>query len=268
MALCLQRGQCAVNQRRRTVFLLVEQLGGQLSGVDQGLRVGQPTVLAVDFFPFVRRRCELVDLGNLPDQALAVLAQAGLAVGGCLQGLALLAPLGPAGVCGGGVDAGVGIKQVAHRAGARQALPGVLAVDVHQTVSQGFQLGHCGSAAVDPGAAAAFCIDRAPHQQALFQRKSLVIEPLRDRWQQIELGGNLATRRAFAHHAGLGARTQGQLQSVDQDRFARAGFPCQHGEAGGQIKVERLHNDKVAQGNAAEAHGVGGERDRIAKFVF
>ena len=38
------------------------------------------------------------------------------------------------------VDAGVGVEQLAHRAGAHQALPGVLAVDVEQVVGQFAQL--------------------------------------------------------------------------------------------------------------------------------
>jgi hypothetical protein len=48
----------------------------------------------------------------------------------------------------------------------------------------------------------------------------------------VELGGDLAARRAFAHHAGVGARAQHQLQRVDQDGLAGAGFAGEHGEAG------------------------------------
>jgi hypothetical protein len=48
----------------------------------------------------------------------------------------------------------------------------------------------------------------------------------------VELGADLGARRAFAHHAGVAAVAQRQLQRVDQDGLARAGLAGQHGEAG------------------------------------
>ena len=44
----------------------------------------------------------------------------------------------------------------------------------------------------------------------------------------VELGADLGARRAFAHHAGIGARAQRELQRIDQDRLAGAGLAGQH----------------------------------------
>jgi hypothetical protein len=55
--------------------------------------------------------------------------------------------------------------------------------------------------------------------------------------RQVELGAQSA-RGAFAHHAGIGARAQHQLQRVDQDGLAGAGLAGQHGEAGMQVQLQ------------------------------
>jgi hypothetical protein len=65
----------------------------------------------------------------------------------------------------GGVGAGLLVEQRAHGGRPRQALPGVLAVDVDQLLGGLAQLRHGGRAAVDPGAALALRIDAAAQQQ-------------------------------------------------------------------------------------------------------
>jgi hypothetical protein len=63
---------------------------------------------------------------------------------------------------------------------------------------------------------------------------------------------NLECRREFsALCAGpqlpqLEAIAQQQAQGVEQDRFAGAGFPGQHGETAVELEVERLDDDEVA----------------------
>ena len=72
----------------------------------------------------------------------------------------------------------------------------------------------------------------------------------RQRRRQVEFGADVGARRAFAHHAGVGARAQRQLQRVDQDRLAGAGLAGQHAEAVGKLEFELAHDDEVAQGDA------------------
>jgi hypothetical protein len=90
------------------------------------------------------------------------------------------------------------------------------------------QLRGRGGAAVDPGAALALRVDRAPQQQpagvlgsASKPASARARPPARRR---VELGRDLGARRAFAHHAGVAATAERELQRVDQDRLARAGL--------------------------------------------
>ncbi len=61
-----------------------------------------------------------------------------------------------------------------------------------------------------------------------------------------ELGGDVGPCAAFAHDIGLAAFTESQLQGVDQDRLAGAGFAGQHREAGRELKLERVDDHEVA----------------------
>ena len=73
------------------------------------------------------------------------------------------------------------------------------------------------------------------------------------RGRQVELGADVGAGRAFAHHAGVGAGAQRQLQRVDEDGLARAGFAGEHAEAAGQVELELAHDHEVAQGDALQA---------------
>ena len=60
---------------------------------------------------------------------------------------------------------------------------------------------------------------------------------------------------ALAHQPGVGPRAQGQLQGIDQDGLASAGFARQGRETAAKLQLQRLHDDKVAQHHALERHG-------------
>jgi len=72
-----------------------------------------------------------------------------------------LTPSLPSSYEGIGADARIGVKQAAHGIWAREALPGVLAMNVEQHFAQGAQLGGSGWAAIDPCAAFALRVDAA-----------------------------------------------------------------------------------------------------------
>ena len=113
-------------------------------------------------------------------------------------------------------------------------------------------------AAVDPGAALALRVDRPAQQQpagvAGVGVEAGVVEPGGERRRRVELGADLGARRAFAHHAGVAAAAERELQRVDQDRLAGAGLAGQHREAGAELDLERVDDDEVAEREAVQ-HG-------------
>ena len=79
-------------------------------------------------------------------------------------------------------------------------------------------------------------------------------QPGGERGRRIELGGDLGPARAFAHHAGVAAAAEGELQGVDQDRLAGAGFAAEDGEAGAELDLEGVDDHEVADREAMQ-HG-------------
>lgn len=75
---------------------------------------------------------------------------------------------------------------------------------------------------------------------------------------RVERGGDVGARRALAHHCGVGAFTEGQCQRVDQDGFAGASLAREHGKAVGQVEVQGVDDDEIADGQAAQ-HGASGD---------
>ncbi len=158
----------------------------------------------------------------------------------------------------GGQRRGVGLRlrveQRPHGGRPREALPGVLAVDVHQPFGGLAQLRHGGRAAVDPGAALALRVDGAAQQQGFVRVEAGLVEPGLQCRRGVEFSADLGAHRAFAHQGGVGAVAQRQLQAVDEDGLARAGFAGEHGEAGAELHAQFGHDGHVAQRQAAQ-HG-------------
>jgi hypothetical protein len=96
---------------------------------------GQARVLLAQLVPFALARRQLVELADLPLQALAFLGQAVLRAACRVQHRLRLLPGVPCRQQRRAVDAGVGVQQGAHGGRAGQALPGVLAVDVQQLLA-------------------------------------------------------------------------------------------------------------------------------------
>ncbi len=221
--------------------------------IEQRLRMGQALVLGIQLVPFVVARGELVDLADLPGQAFALALQRLAACAGIGQRRFGRLPGLPQRGQPGGVGAGLLVEQRAHRGRPRQALPGMLAVDVDQLLAGLAQLAHGGRAAVDPGAALALGIDAAAQQQRVACAvEAGLVQPAGQRRRRVELGRDLGARAAFAHQRGVAAAAQGQLQRVDQDRLACAGLAGQHREAGLQLHLELADDDHVAKRQAAQ----------------
>ena len=216
----------------------------------------QARVLGIKLVPLVGLRGQLVEFGDLPLQPFAFALQAVLGGLRMLQGLSCLAPAAPAGLDLAAVYACIGVQQRACCVGSREALPGMLAVDVDQLLAQGAQLRGRGRRAVDPGAAAALGVHRAPQQQAVvLAGQACRLQPGAQPRAAVELHADIGLGAAFAHHVGVGAGAQGQLQCIDQDGFAGAGLAGQHGEARMPVQIQGLHDHEVAQHDALERHG-------------
>lgn len=190
------------------------------------------------FVPFVGAGRELGDFGDLPLQPFPLALQRILCRARMLERGKRLAPALPGGVERIRAYAGIGVEQAAHGFGARKALPGVLAMDVEQAVAKLAQLRGGGRAAVDPATAASLQVDGAAQQQGVAGFEAAFVEPCVQVRIGVELGAHIEPFGAFAHSAGVGAVAQRQLQRVDQDGFARAGFTGQHRETSGQVEFE------------------------------
>ena len=160
-----------------------------------------------------------------------------------------------------------GVEQFALAARAQHRLRRVLAVDVDQHFADFPQLGDGGGVAVDqrPRTAVGFD-DPAQHDGAWIARQLADLEPGLERVVGHEFSDQIGARRAFANHAGIAARAQRELQRIDQDGFAGAGFTGEDGEAGSEFDFQRIDDDEVTQAQG-EQHGCNaiqaGGRDRI-----
>ncbi len=130
----------------------------------------------------------------------------------------------------------------------------MLAVDVEQAVADLAQLRGRGGAAIDPAAAAALEIDRAAQEQRIAGFEAAGVQPRGEIRIGVEFDAHVQAFSALAHRTRVGAVAQRELQGVDEDRLARAGLAGQHGEAGGEVDVERAHDHEIAQGDASQCH--------------
>jgi hypothetical protein len=220
---------------------------GTARGVDQRLAVRQALVLGVQFVPFIGTGRELVQLADLPSEPLALALQLALLGARAGQRFAGCLPARPQAGQRGRLGAGLRVQQRSYRGRPGEALPGMLTMDVDQVVGRLVQLRNRGGAAVDPGAAAALGIDRAAQKQRAVGLEARLVEPAGQRCGRVELGADLGSRGAFAHDAGVAAAAERQLQRIDEDGLACAGFAGEHREACIEIELERGHDDEVAQ---------------------
>ncbi len=65
---------------------------------------------------------------------------------------------------------------------------------------------------------------------------------------ELEDGGDLSLRLAFADERAVAARAKRQREGVEQNRFAGAGLAGENGEAAAERKIELIDQDDVADG--------------------
>lgn len=231
-----------------------EALRRQGRRIDERLGMGEPAVARVEFRPLVFARRESLDFAQLPVETLSFAGERLLCgLGACQRALGAL-PLLPAVSDLGGVGSGVGVEQRTDGAGAGQALPGVLTMNVDQGFAEGAQLAGGGGCAIDPGATASLPIDGAAKEDGVVGIEAVVAQPGRQSGGRVEFGAEFGAICTFADDRRVGAVAEQQLQRVDQDGFARARFSRQGREACLELEGDLLDDDEVAQMNASESH--------------
>ena len=73
--------------------------------------------------------------------------------------------------------------------------------------------------------------------------------------RQFERRRHLALLRALPHQRGIAARAERQRKGVEQDRLAGAGLAGEHGRPDGEIDVEPIDQDDVADREPGEHAG-------------
>jgi hypothetical protein len=200
--------------------------------------------------PFVLARREPLQLGYAVLQ-LGALRLARLVALFRLQGDFLQAPPvaeSVRGVARERLAAGMGIEQLALRGGAQQRLVRMLPVDVHEQLARLPELRQRGGVPVDeaagaPGAVEAAAQDQQPRvagQVALFQPRQKLGAGV-----HLELGGELGALAALPDQARVAAPAHQQLDGVDQQGLAGAGFAGEDGEAAGELERGALDDDQV-----------------------
>ena len=250
-----QRGQRLRQCRAGAAVVVFQAVGRVACCVLQRLGVAEAGMFLVQCIPLARLGGKLVEFTDLPLQALALRTGGFLRcarLGQCLVGRT---PGGPGLRDTLGVRSGVGVEQIAHCAGPRELLPGMLAMDVEQGRGQLAQLRRSGRAAVDPPAALATGIHRAAQQQFAVGFKPPVLQPGRERSRQIEAGTQFGTRGALADHAGVCTGAQHQLQCVDEYGFSGPGFARERGKPGLEFELQGIDDDEIAQAEMAQRHG-------------
>ena len=214
----------AGEQGGRVVVGFLQGIHSGLHRVAQGLGIGQAAVLGIELVPFIRAWRQFIQFADLPGQAFTLALQAVLGGARLRQCVLGQAPLLPALGQWLGGHLRIGVQQAANGVGAGQALPGMLAMDVHQLVGNLLELAGGCRAAIDPGPALALRINRAAQQQAVRRFEAGLLQPWRQTRGAVEFGADFAAQGALADHADIGTCAQRQLQRTNQYRFAGPGF--------------------------------------------
>jgi hypothetical protein len=108
---------------------------------------------------------------------------------------------------------------------------------------------------IEIGAGFAIALDDATHNEFVVAFDTLLIQPLAQRsWcaRKFEGGGNFSSIGAMSNHLGTGSATDRQLQRVDQNGFAGAGFTGEHGKAFAKIEFNALDDREVTDVQVAQ----------------
>ena len=86
-------------------------------------------------------------------------------------------------------------------------------------------------------------------QNQLVFGRDVVFGHEREHWVargQLEGRGHLALLRTLAHQRDVAARAERKGEGIEQDGLAGAGLPREHGQTGGELDIESIDEDNVA----------------------
>ena len=164
-----------------------------------------------------------------------------------------------------GLEPAVGIEQTALGRRIEQGLLLVLAMDLDQQLADPAQQPAADRLIVDERPRAAVGGEHAAQHQVVLGLDAVLAEQRRRR----RVGGrrehraDRGLRRTLADQRPIGPATQREAEGVEQDRLAGAGLAGQHAEPAGELEVEPLDQDDVADRKAGQ-HG-GGRSVRSAR---
>lgn len=130
-----------------------------------------------------------------------------------------------------------------------------LAVDLYQRVADVAHESNADRLIVDKSPAATVGANSATQHQAIAASvKPRFIENAAYRMIAVEceFGCCCSLCGAGAHHTAFGTKAKRQAQSVEENRFAGAGFTRQYTEAPSEIEVQPVDQNQVAYGEAEQ----------------
>ncbi len=148
------------------------------------------------------------------------------------------------------VETGIGIEQCPMRRRIDKRTVIVLTVDFHEHSAEAPQRLDRYRLIVDESAGLA--VDRLdPAQdQVVLRLDPLLLQKRACRMlsRHVEDRGDLPLLGTLAHQTGIAAPAKRKRKRVEQNRFARAGLAGQHGEPFGEIEIELVDQNDVANG--------------------
>ena len=147
-----------------------------------------------------------------------------------------------------------GVEQAAMRGGVDQCAVVMLAVNLDQHRAQLLHHLHGDRLVVDEGAGAPVGELDAAQDQLILGRNIVGGQNGAGRMllRHLEHGDDLALLQPLAHQSLVAAAAERQREGVQQDRFAGAGLAGQHGKVPGEIDVEPVDQDDIADGETSE----------------
>ena len=151
-----------------------------------------------------------------------------------------------------GLQRAEGIEQAAVGRGVDQRALVVLAVNLDQRGAEFLHHLHADRLIVDEGARAPVGELHAAQDEIVLGRDVIGLEQRARRMlgRDLEHGGHLALLGALAHQRLVAAPAERQGKGIEQDRLAGAGLAGEHGKPFGEIDVEPVDQDDVADGKS------------------
>ena len=144
--------------------------------------------------------------------------------------------------------------------GLQKRLMRMLPMYVNERFAEFPQLGSRHRDAVHPGAGAALDVDRpADHQHVVARFKLVGRKPFSGALRRLKLRHDVRALSALTDDAGIRPTAENQLQSVDENGLARAGFTRQDVKAPPDIQAQGLNNHKVSKTQGSQHEGVSPE---------